>query len=129
MLIRMEVSSSDIWKFIIRNPRLQRVSGCTKIFIASFIAVQIFLPFVSGKLFPGYDTWTGGLYGHQWNMMVHNWNHGQIRISVTDKVTGDTMFVDHKVRLKASVWSNILDLPGFPPVVLRLFEGVTKVTS
>ena len=54
---------------------------CLAIFIVIYVIIQLILPFAF-LVFRGYNTWTTGIYGYNWDMMVHNWNHLHTEIKI-----------------------------------------------
>ena len=56
----------------------------TLLLIGVYLTIQLLLPH-SHWLTKGYNTWTNGLYGYSWDMMVHNWKHIQTTVTVVDK--------------------------------------------
>lgn len=52
--------------------------------VVTYLSLQVTLPH-SHWLTKGYNTWTNGLYGYSWDMMVHNWRHIHTRVTVVDK--------------------------------------------
>uniref|UniRef100_UPI00358FDD9E vitamin K-dependent gamma-carboxylase isoform X2 n=1 Tax=Myxine glutinosa TaxID=7769 RepID=UPI00358FDD9E len=67
-------------------------------FTIIYICEQLFLPY-SHFISQGYNTWTGGLYGYSWDMMIHSRSHQHVRIMYKDGKTGETGF------LKPGVWA------------------------
>ncbi|KAJ6216776.1 hypothetical protein RDWZM_007933 [Blomia tropicalis] len=63
------------------NSKLKWNQHLTIIIIMIYIALQMVLPFAYPFL-KGYNTWTNGLYGYSWDMMIHNWNHVHTRVTV-----------------------------------------------
>ncbi|CAG5118116.1 unnamed protein product, partial [Candidula unifasciata] len=62
-------------------------------FTVIFIALQIFLPYSHG-ITKGYNTWTEGLYGYSWDMMIQSWSGRHIQITYHDQTTGQTGYLD-----------------------------------
>jgi vitamin K-dependent gamma-carboxylase len=56
----------------------------TLLLVLVYILIQLFLPH-SHWVTKGYNTWTNGLYGYSWDMMVHNWKHIHTRVTVIDE--------------------------------------------
>ena len=44
-------------------------------------------------LLQGYNSWTQGLYGYSWDMMVHSWSTQHVRVKVVDQVSGEVTFI------------------------------------
>ncbi|XP_022081275.1 vitamin K-dependent gamma-carboxylase-like [Acanthaster planci] len=61
-------------------------------FFTLYIAVQLFLPF-SHFVTKGYNSWTQGLYGYSWDMMVHNWHTQHVKVHFVDQKTGKTGYL------------------------------------
>ena len=49
--------------------------------LALLIAFEIFLPY-SHFITKGYNSWTQGLYGYSWDMMIHTWRTQHVRIAI-----------------------------------------------
>ncbi|XP_065655191.1 vitamin K-dependent gamma-carboxylase isoform X2 [Hydra vulgaris] len=62
------------------------------IFFTFYVAMQLFLPF-SHSITKGYNSWTDGLYGYSWDMMVHSWNTQHVVVKVIDDVTGEKQYL------------------------------------
>ncbi|XP_060082240.1 vitamin K-dependent gamma-carboxylase-like [Ylistrum balloti] len=58
-----------------------------------YLSTQLFLPYSHG-ITKGYNTWTNGLYGYSWDMMVHSWSTQHVRIAYHDRDTGEQGFLD-----------------------------------
>uniref|UniRef100_A0A8C4QY37 HTTM-like domain-containing protein n=1 Tax=Eptatretus burgeri TaxID=7764 RepID=A0A8C4QY37_EPTBU len=76
-------------------------------FTVIYICEQLFLPY-SHFISQGYNTWTGGLYGYSWDMMIHSRLHQHVRIMYKDGKTGETGFL--KPGLKSSIWKDHPDM-------------------
>ena len=48
-------------------------------------------------LFQGYNSWTQGLYGYSWDMMVHSRSVQHVRITFVDKDTGHRGYLNPDV--------------------------------
>lgn len=57
-----------------RHSRLTIKQKWQLILISAYVVVQVTLPWAYFVL-PGTVTWSHGLYGYNWDMMVHNWQH------------------------------------------------------
>lgn len=68
------------------------------ILLILFITFQVFLPF-SHNITKGFNTWTDGIYGYSWDMMVHNW-----RI-LDKKITIKVNPGEHELYLNTEKWS------------------------
>ncbi|RWS27648.1 vitamin K-dependent gamma-carboxylase-like protein [Leptotrombidium deliense] len=79
--------------------------------VSIYIVIQLFLPF-SHHFTQGYNTWTNGLYGYSWDMMLHNWkvyskritliaNDGKTRMNINvDNWTPNDRWTHHADMLK-----------------------------
>ncbi|KAK3891196.1 hypothetical protein Pcinc_004911 [Petrolisthes cinctipes] len=67
--------------------------------VMGYILLQIVLPF-SHSITKGYNTWTNGLYGYSWDMMVHSLNTLHIKVTVTES-NGNKLYIDPNQRLAA----------------------------
>lgn len=76
-----------------------------------YLSTQIFLPYSHGVT-KGYNTWTNGLYGYSWDMMVHSWSTQHVRITYKDLDTGDQGYLDPYawVKGKSNRWSSHADM-------------------
>ncbi|KAF4523661.1 hypothetical protein B566_EDAN006031 [Ephemera danica] len=73
------------------------------------IALQAFLPY-SHFITKGYNTWTNGLYGYSWDMMVHNWNTIRIMPRIVDETTGQEHFLDANAWVSSDRWAQHADM-------------------
>jgi len=80
----------------------------TLAFVFLYLLAQLFLPH-SHWLTKGYNTWTNGLYGYSWDMMVHNWKHIHTRVTVIDK-SMRKFYLDPEAWTKSSRWSHHADM-------------------
>lgn len=60
--------------------------------VGSYVIFQIVLPY-SHFLTQGYNSWTQGLYGYSWDMMVHSWDTQHVVIKIVDKETKHKQFI------------------------------------
>ncbi|KAM7437124.1 hypothetical protein ABFA07_013196 [Porites harrisoni] len=60
--------------------------------VLTYIGIQLFLPY-SHFITKGYNSWTQGLYGYSWDMMVHSWSTQHVRVKVVDQVSGEVTFI------------------------------------
>lgn len=76
-----------------------------------YISSQVALPYSHGVT-KGYTTWTNGLYGYSWDMMVHVWSTQHIRITYRDLDTGEEGYIDPYAWItgKSSRWSSHPDM-------------------
>lgn len=52
--------------------------------LSMYMLVQLILPFAYLWL-PGFNTWTNGLYGYNWDMMIHNWQHVHASVRLVEQ--------------------------------------------
>jgi len=57
-----------------------------------YVAAQLFLPY-SHFLTKGYNSWTQGLYGYSWDMMIHSWSTQHVVVKVTDQKTNKEQYL------------------------------------
>ncbi|KFM70777.1 Vitamin K-dependent gamma-carboxylase, partial [Stegodyphus mimosarum] len=74
-----------------------------------YFALQGFLPY-SHWLTKGYNTWTQGLYGYSWDMMVHNWRYIHTTVTIVDKKTGRLLHLDPEVWTRSHRWTHHADM-------------------
>ncbi|KAH7639750.1 vitamin k-dependent gamma-carboxylase-like isoform x1 [Dermatophagoides farinae] len=83
------------------------------IFVILYIIIQLTLPFAF-LIFRGYNTWTTGIYGYNWDMMVHNWNHlhTQIKIRAHDRRNNETIirYLDSESWTHNNRWTHHADM-------------------
>jgi hypothetical protein len=65
---------------------------CTIIFLCLLIAIEWFLPY-SHFITKGYNSWTQGLYGYSWDMMIHTWNTQHVRVRVISTNDQNEFFI------------------------------------
>ncbi len=67
-------------------PQLRCRHHATALAVALLLLFEWFLPY-SHFISRGYNSWTQGLYGYSWDMMIHTWTtqHIRIRIVPTDR--------------------------------------------
>ena len=68
----------------------------------------------------GYNSWTQGLYGYSWDMMIHSWSTQHVVVKVTDKHS------DREQYLRPGV-SHFFFVEKFRDLNLRCFFS-TKIT-
>ncbi|XP_046860535.1 vitamin K-dependent gamma-carboxylase-like isoform X2 [Xenia sp. Carnegie-2017] len=84
-----------------KNPR--RKQDCKDIYVSLrkyfligvasiYVIIQLFLPW-SHFITQGFNSWTNGLYGYSWDMMVHSWSTQHIRIELVDKATNASHYL------------------------------------
>ncbi|KAK7493351.1 hypothetical protein BaRGS_00015477 [Batillaria attramentaria] len=79
------------------------------IFSIIFLLWQMFLPY-SHFITKGYNSWTQGLYGYSWDMMVHSRNLQHIRITFVDKDTGQQGYLNPELWTRSSRWGSHPDM-------------------
>lgn len=72
-------SDGDAWSL---SPR----KVVTSMMLMFYVSIQLMLPYSHG-ITKGYNSWTEGLYGYSWDMMIHSWNTQHIVVKVVDKIT------------------------------------------
>ena len=81
----------------------------TVVIIFIYFILQLFLPF-SHWITKGYNTWTNGLYGYSWDMMVHKWKHIHTKITVVDKTKENRFYLDPELWTKSVRWNHHVDM-------------------
>ncbi|XP_043940230.1 vitamin K-dependent gamma-carboxylase [Protopterus annectens] len=79
------------------------------IFTVLYILEQFFLPY-SHFITQGYNTWTNGLYGYSWDMMVHSRSHQHIKITYKDRLTGQIGYLNPGVFTQSRRWKDHADM-------------------
>ncbi|KAL7667475.1 hypothetical protein ACOME3_010708 [Neoechinorhynchus agilis] len=77
--------------------------------IIFYLLLQFTLPY-SHFITKGYNSWTNGLYGYSWDMMVHSWHTQHIKITCLDKKTNKTFFIKKDSYTSTSRWSSHADM-------------------
>lgn len=67
-------------------------------FLIVFVTLQVLLPF-SHNITKGFNTWTEGIYGYSWDMMLHNWK------ILDKKITIKIHSSDQELYLNSEKWS------------------------
>ncbi len=65
--------------------------------LLTYICVQLVLPY-SHSITQGYNTWTNGLYGYSWDMMISSWETLHQKVTVRNFETGEERYLDPDVR-------------------------------
>ncbi|KAF7267602.1 hypothetical protein GWI33_019193 [Rhynchophorus ferrugineus] len=99
-----EVSSATTKPQMITKKQ-KLVVGC--LFLHMFL--QIFLPY-SHFITQGFNTWTNGLYGYSWDMMVHSWHSILVVIKVVDNESGQEHFMDENAWTLSNRWNKYGDM-------------------
>ncbi|XP_023227590.1 vitamin K-dependent gamma-carboxylase-like [Centruroides sculpturatus] len=77
--------------------------------VCLFFLIQGFLPY-SHWLTKGYNTWTQGLYGYSWDMMIHNWKFVHTKITVINRKTNDYLYIDPEAWTDSWRWPRHADM-------------------
>lgn len=67
--------------------------------LLTYIGVQLVLPY-SHFITRGYNTWTDGLYGYSWDMMINSWETLHQKVTVRNYLTGEERYLDPDVSLQ-----------------------------
>ncbi|GBM78640.1 Vitamin K-dependent gamma-carboxylase [Araneus ventricosus] len=81
----------------------------TAILFCLYFCLQGFLPY-SHSLTKGYNTWTQGLYGYSWDMMVNNWRYVHTTVTVVDKNTSQHFHLDPEAWTRSHRWTHHADM-------------------
>ena len=85
----------------------------TLVLLIVYLLIQVSLPFAFLML-RGYNTWTTGIYGYNWDMMVHNWNnvHVKVKIEARNPATNKTivLYVKPEGWTTSRRWSHHADM-------------------
>ncbi|GIY81005.1 vitamin K-dependent gamma-carboxylase [Caerostris darwini] len=81
----------------------------TALLFCLYFCLQGFLPY-SHWLTRGYNTWTQGLYGYSWDMMVNNWRYVHTTVTIVDKNTGQHFHIDPDAWTRSRRWSHHADM-------------------
>ena len=57
----------------------RKILACCVIF--TYVSIQLCLPW-SHSITAGYNSWTQGLYGYSWDMMIHSWSTQHVVMKV-----------------------------------------------
>ncbi|XP_076330015.1 gamma-glutamyl carboxylase [Tachypleus tridentatus] len=97
--------------------------------LCGYFAVQAFLPY-SHWLTKGYNTWTQGLYGYSWDMMVHNWKHLHTKVTVVESRTGQELYLDSEAWTHSWRWTHHADMvKQFASCVANRLESQYNITN
>ncbi|GIY33821.1 vitamin K-dependent gamma-carboxylase [Caerostris extrusa] len=89
------------------NVRLRHKT--TALLFCLYFCLQGFLPY-SHWLTRGYNTWTQGLYGYSWDMMVNNWRYVHTTVTIVDKNTGQHFHIDPDAWTRSRRWTHHADM-------------------
>ncbi|KAJ1522865.1 hypothetical protein ONE63_002010 [Megalurothrips usitatus] len=81
----------------------------TAALLLSHTGLQLFLPY-SHFITKGYNTWTNGLYGYSWDMMIHSWDTILIVVKVVETDTGREHFLDPDAWVSSDRWARHADM-------------------
>ncbi|KAK3909923.1 Vitamin K-dependent gamma-carboxylase [Frankliniella fusca] len=81
----------------------------TAVLLLSHTGLQLFLPY-SHFITKGYNTWTNGLYGYSWDMMIHSWDTILVVVKVVEKDTGREHFLDPDAWVVSDRWARHADM-------------------
>ncbi|XP_026271298.1 vitamin K-dependent gamma-carboxylase isoform X2 [Frankliniella occidentalis] len=81
----------------------------TAVLLISHTGLQLFLPY-SHFITKGYNTWTNGLYGYSWDMMIHSWDTILVVVKVVEKDTGREHFLDPDAWVVSDRWARHADM-------------------
>ncbi|XP_074596085.1 gamma-glutamyl carboxylase [Brevipalpus obovatus] len=76
------IVGKNLQEISIKSPEFSWKQRMIMIALIIYITFQIALPF-SHNITKGYNTWTEGVYGYSWDMMVHNWKVLDKKMTVT----------------------------------------------
>ena len=77
--------------------------------IILYMLSQALLPY-SHVITKGYNTWTDGLYGYSWNMMVNNWRILHKRLIVVNKNTAEKYYLNPSYWSPNNRWTHHADM-------------------
>ncbi|XP_075300670.1 vitamin K-dependent gamma-carboxylase [Opisthocomus hoazin] len=78
-------------------------------FTILYVLAQLFLPY-SHFITQGYNSWTNGLYGYSWDMMVHSRSHQHVKITYRDGLTGEVGYLKPGVFTQTRRWKDHVDM-------------------
>ncbi|KAK4309926.1 hypothetical protein Pmani_018479 [Petrolisthes manimaculis] len=81
----------------------RRQRGRTMLMMA-YILLQLVLPF-SHSITKGYNTWTNGLYGYSWDMMVYSMKSLHTRVTVIES-NGNKQYIDPYIWTLRQRWTS-----------------------
>ncbi|ODM95905.1 Vitamin K-dependent gamma-carboxylase [Orchesella cincta] len=91
------------------SPCKSSSSRATTGLLLFYMLLQLVLPF-SHSITQGYNTWTKGLYGYSWDMMINSWETLHQKITVRNYYTGDERYLDTDVWVTNDRWSSHPDM-------------------
>ncbi|XP_031452831.1 vitamin K-dependent gamma-carboxylase [Phasianus colchicus] len=90
-----------------RRPALRQQLAAA--FTLLYVLEQLFLPY-SHFITQGYNSWTNGLYGYSWDMMVHSRFHQHVKITYRDGLTGEVGYLKPGVFTQTRRWKDHADM-------------------
>ncbi|XP_070186460.1 vitamin K-dependent gamma-carboxylase-like isoform X2 [Littorina saxatilis] len=91
----------------------------TTLFSVLFILWQLFLPF-SHSITKGHNSWTEGVYGYSWDMMIHSRDTQHVRITFVDKDTGRQGY------LNPHMWTNTWRWASHPDMMKQYAKCIAE---
>ncbi|PVD37474.1 hypothetical protein C0Q70_00064 [Pomacea canaliculata] len=112
--IKPENTPDTVWK---RSSHKQTIPSAhpmarhrlAAVFTLMFVVWQVFLPY-SHFITKGYNSWTQGLYGYSWDMMVHTRSLQHLRITFVDRDSGYQGYLNPEMWTKSWRWSSHPDM-------------------
>ncbi|XP_019629264.1 PREDICTED: vitamin K-dependent gamma-carboxylase-like isoform X2 [Branchiostoma belcheri] len=92
-----------------KKPPTRLIHHLSAVFVLLYMSEQLFLPY-SHFITQGYNSWTQGLYGYSWDMMVHTWSVQHIKVKYVDAATGEHGYLRPGVFTASSRWSSHPDM-------------------
>ena len=77
--------------------------------LLAYISIQLVLPY-SHSITPGYNTWTQGLYGYSWDMMINSWETLHQKVTVRNYETQEERYLEPDVWVTNDRWSSHSDM-------------------
>ncbi|XP_015786996.1 vitamin K-dependent gamma-carboxylase isoform X2 [Tetranychus urticae] len=93
----------------IDNNKVTKKQQLVCLVLIIYMGLQLGLPF-SHNLTQGYNTWTQGIYGYSWDMMVHNWRLLGKRILIIDKQSKREMYLNVEKYSPNNRWTHHADM-------------------
>lgn len=122
-------ASEETKKKILKNFKINRRHKVISALIILYIIFQAFLPF-SHFITKGYNTWTNGLYGYSWDMMVNNWRILHKRILVINKSTGQKYYLNPSLWSPNNRWTHHADMAKqFSNCIIRGLKDKYNMTD
>jgi vitamin K-dependent gamma-carboxylase len=80
-------------------------------YVLFFGAAELGLPYTH-SITKGYNSWTQGLYGYSWDMMIHSFHHQHLKVEVKAKGQAESLFLRPEIFAKGSSsrWSSHPDM-------------------